>query len=339
MKQKKPFSVLPPLRETKDRVIIESIPRMEWGKHRDTSFVRSAQLTLNALGGNYSYEFLMGICGAAFRLHFHPDWCPSAADVTTGFDVSKVLFRSLAYKCKLHTIDDQSFDDIKELYEEIIDQINRGIPIVAINLKEIPVWGVITGYLKNRPGILCRTYFDESAQYSLAEHAPWLSFFIEDKRKSLESQELFQNSLAIAVELARTSSFEQYFGGFNAFEMWINELNRHSLLIRYGAFEEHEVNLTLLYNLLDARRAAVTYLEEMNNKHPLQRGKMIIANYSKVLGLLDELANSELPPYDAGKEKWTPKIIGQQVDVLSQIKDLEKESIAWMEEELKTFVY
>ena len=170
----------------KDRVVIDNIPPLEWGKSTDTSFIRSAQLTLNALGENYTYEFLMGICGAAFRFHFNPDWCPSAADVTTGFDLSKVLFKSLGYDCSLHDIDDSSMEDIQALYKEIIEQINRGIPIVAINLKEIPEWGIITGYLKNRPGIVCRTYFDESPQYSLAEHAPWLSFFIGDKGDPLE---------------------------------------------------------------------------------------------------------------------------------------------------------
>jgi len=327
------------LAETKDMVFITELPPLEWGKHRDTSFVRSAQLALNALGENYSYDFLMGICGAAFRFHFNADWCPSASDVTTGFDVSKVLFKSLAYDCRLHAIDDQSFDDIKVLYKELIEQINRGIPIVAINLKEIPVWGVITGYLKKQPGILCRTYFDEGSRYSLAEHAPWLSFFIGKKGSSLESHVLYKNSLVIAVELATTSSFEKYNSGFTAFEKWMDELKRHSKLLKAGAFEEHEVNLTMVYNLLDARRAAHEYLVLMNNRHPIQRGKMIKDNYRKELSLLEDLVNTVLPSYDTGQKEWTSDIISKQVDVLRQILDLEKESISWMEEELKTFVY
>jgi hypothetical protein len=98
--------------EKEDKVFINNIPRLEWGKNTDNSFIRSAQLAFNALGEKYSYEFLMGISGAAFRLHFHPDWCPSAADSTTGFDVSKVLFKSLGYASELYSIDDNSFKDI-----------------------------------------------------------------------------------------------------------------------------------------------------------------------------------------------------------------------------------
>ena len=93
---------------------------------------------LNAIGENYSYDFLMGISGAAFRLHFHPDWRPSSADATTGFDVSRVRFNSLGYQCELYKIDDNNFDDIKSLYRKIIEQINLGIPIIAINLKVCP---------------------------------------------------------------------------------------------------------------------------------------------------------------------------------------------------------
>jgi len=183
--------------ETKDKIFINKFPRLKWGEHTENSFIRSAQLSLNALGDNYSYEFLMGISGAAFRLHFHPDWCPSSADSTTGFDVSRILFKSLGYKSELHSIDDNSLSDIRSLYQKIVTQINLGIPIIAINLKVCPEWGIITGYLRNKPGILCRTYFDETENYSLAKRAPRLTFFIEKRGKPLDDETLFRNSLKI----------------------------------------------------------------------------------------------------------------------------------------------
>ena len=121
------------VKELEDKVFIENIPRLEWGKNTDNSFVRSAQLILNSLGENYSYDFLMSISGAAFRLHIHPDFCPSSSDYTTGFDVSKVLYKSLGYNFELYKIDDNNFEEIKTLYQKIISQVNDGKPIVAIN--------------------------------------------------------------------------------------------------------------------------------------------------------------------------------------------------------------
>jgi len=154
------------------RVLIEGVAPLQWGKGMDTSFIRSCQVALNAMGEHLSYDYLMGISGAAFRFHFHPEWCPSAADVTTGFSVAPVMFESLGYRYELHRIDDSSFLDIRDLYQRIITQVDSGMPVVAINLRVCPEWGVITGYLKGQPGILCRTCFDESDTYSLAEHAP-----------------------------------------------------------------------------------------------------------------------------------------------------------------------
>jgi len=203
------------IKENKESIFIPNIPRLEWGKNTDISFVKSAQLAFNAIGEKFSYEYLMGISGAAFRFHFNTDWCPSAGDATTGFDVSNVLFKSLGHECELYKIDDNSFNDIRALYQKIITQINLGIPIIAINLKVCPEWGIITGYLKNQPGILCRTYFDESDEYSLAEHAPWLSFFIGEKGRPLDEDKLFKNSLKIAVLLAKTEKFGDYLSGFH----------------------------------------------------------------------------------------------------------------------------
>jgi len=318
--------------ETEDKVFIDKIPRLKWAENRDNSFIRSAQLTLNALGENYSYEFLMGISGAAFRLHFHPDWCPSSADSTTGFDVSRVLFKSLGYKSELCSIDHNSFDDIKTLYKQIITQINLGIPIVAINLMSHTEWGIITGNLKNKPGILCRTYFDKTDDYSLAERAPWLSFFIGEKGKPLDEDELFKNSLKIAVQLAKTDKFEIYKSGFSAFRKWIEELKKQSESIKTFVFKEYEINLTIFNYLLDSRKAALEYLTSMNDK--MKRGDLIINNYKKEVELLKETQKNILPSFNAKAHSWTVDIINKQVDVLTRVLKIEKNTINLFEEEL-----
>jgi hypothetical protein len=321
--------------ETKDKVFIENIPRLEWGRNTDNSFVRSVQLSLNALGENYTYEFLMGISGSAFRLHFNPDWCPSSADSTTGFDVSKILFKSLAYKCELHSIDDNKFNDIKSLYQKIITQINLGIPIIAINLKVCPEWGIITGYLKNKPGILCRTYFDKTDEYTLAERAPWLTFFIGEKGESLDKNTLFKNSLKIAVQLAKTNEFGDYKSGFSAFEKWIEELKKQSVSIKTKKFKEYEVNLTIFNYLTDARQAAVKYLASMNKDNKIKRGDLILDNYKKEVDILKDTQKNILPSFDSKPKNWTEEIINKQIDILTQVLSIEKETIELIEEELE----
>ena len=318
--------------EQKDKVFIDNIPPLRWHENTDNCFIRSSQLTLNALGENYSYDFLMGISGAAFRLHFHPDWCPSSADSTTGFDVSRILFKSLGYKSVFHRINDNSFDDIKALYQKIIKEINFGRPIIAINLKACTEWGIITGYLKNKPGILCRTYFDETDEYSLADRAPWLTFFIEKNDKPKSADALFKNSLEIAIQLAKTETFEEYTSGFGAFTKWIDELKKYTDSSKSKIFDKGEVNLTIYEYLIDSRRAAMKYLLSMNSK--LKNGELIIKNYKNEVELLVDNKTKILPSYDAKSTDWTKEIINQQIKTLTQVLNIEKENIGLFKKEL-----
>ncbi len=308
---------------------------MRWGQNTENSFIRSAQLTLNALGESFTYPFAMGISGAAFRFHFQSDWCPSASDATTGFDVSKILFNALGYKTELMKINDESITEIQKLYKKIVEQINRGYPIIANNLKVCPEWGIITGYVKTKPGIICRTYFDEGEQYSLAEHAPWLSYFIlEKERESLDTKTLFHNSLEIAVKLTKTSYFGEYASGLKAFQIWIDQISKY--IQHDKAFDQIQVNLSLINILMDARISAINYLGEMVNKFPINNGLTIINNYLKELQLLEELHTDILPGVDEHQSAWTSDILTRQIHILKGVMKLESENVELLQEALNS---
>jgi len=77
----------------------------------------------------------------------------------------------------------------------------------------------------------------------------------------------------------------------------------------------------------------------MNKSQTINSGEKIIDNYRKEVRLLEDLVRKVLPSYDSGQKEWTSDIISKQVNTLSQLLSLEKESIGLIEEELKTFVY
>ena len=323
--------MIPPPIKSDERVFIDKIPRMEWGKNTENSFVRSAQLTIKAIEKVFSYPYLMGISGAAFKFQFHLDWCPSTADATTGFDVSGNLFKSAGFKAELLKIDDSKFSDIQKLYKKIIEHIDQGIPIIAINLKTCPEWGIITGYIKNKPGIICRTYFDEGEEYSMAEHAPWLSYFITGKNEMMDREAIFKNSIETAILLAKTVSFENYKSGFSAFESWINQLKSYSASKK--SFEPYEINLTMLYVLADARLAAFKYLEDIANRFRLQHSHTVINNYQKEHSLLKKLIG-KLPDFDDTVSAWNSEIINEQINVIEKALQIEQETIELLEDSL-----
>jgi hypothetical protein len=314
--------------ETGDRVFIDHIPPMKYGEQMDNTFVRSMQLSLNALGENLNYDYLMGVSGAAFRLHFDPKWCPSSVDATVGFDVSREIFVSLGYKLRFIKINPNSFSDIKSLYKKIKFQIDSGRPIVAINLMGNMDWGIITGYLKNEPGILCRTFYDETKEYSLAIRAPWLNFFIREKKNGMASDELFINSLKIALRLANTRKFEEYYNGFAAYEIWIRRLKSAVKSFNQKDLAQvMEIHFIIQNALLDSRRSAVKYLSAEKAAEKLQKGEQIVENYREIVQLL-ESSNTNLGQYGSlTREKQMETIIHDQANTLSKVYDLEKQNI------------
>jgi hypothetical protein len=286
-----------PVIESEERVFIEGIPRLAWGKGADCSFVRSAQLALNALGDTCSYAFLMGISGAAFRLHFHPDWCPSMGDATTGFDVSRVLFPSLGYRAELVSINDKSFEEIRSL---------------------------------------CRTYFDKAEEYSLADHAPWLSFFIMGKGTALPEEELYRNSFRIAVQQWETERFGKYLSGEHAYLTWIGDLEKASHAAGKAGFPHHEANLTLFRVLADSRRAARRYMEEAAAFLGLKERDAILARYDALNGLLSHTLEETLPGFGEGLEAWTSAILSEQARVLEEVMETERKIIGILNNEWNT---
>jgi hypothetical protein len=145
---------------------------------------------------------------------------------------------------------------------------------------------------------------------------------------------LFKNSLRIAVELAKTTAFEEYRSGFSAFENWIEALTVHAASVETNTFTEHEVHLTILNYLVDARHAAIGYLNILNEQIGLNHSDMIIGNFRKEVDLLQDTWKKILPDYDKASKFWTKDILNKQIDVLSQVLSLEKESIEIIEEQL-----
>jgi hypothetical protein len=318
--------------DEEDRVFLKGIPRLEWGKGMETSFIRSVQVALNALGETYSYDFLMGISGAIFRIHVHPEWCPSAVDMTTGFDLSRDLFSSLGYHGELVVIDDNNPEEIRSLYRRIREQIDRGIPIVAINLKTCPEWGIITGYLKRRPGILCRTFFDEGDRYSLAEHAPWLSFFISKSGNPVERKVLVRRSLERGILLWESDRFGDYYSGRSAFEFWIKALRDYINRGNSQPFPHAEENRIYFNFLTDSRAAAYRFFQTLEGETDIRSVDRIITKYGEETALLTNAMETLLPPFHADPGLWTPELLEKQSMVLEDALAIETDIQSFFQE-------
>jgi len=244
-------------------VVVPNVELLQWGQGMDNTFMGALTVALRALGEDITYEYLMGVSGAAFKFHFHlPQWCPSSADATCGFDCTQPALEALGYSYR-SLFAEAGSPEAEQLRAAVVESIDRGTPVVAIDLIEVPDWGVITGYRGSGSEFLCRTYYDESAEYSLAKKQPWGLVIIDAKGERPARRDSVANSLQIAVGLAHTESFGDYASGFAAFERWIADLENESLFTQSEAssgYTRELVNAWVFYSLLHSRRVAADYL-------------------------------------------------------------------------------
>lgn len=323
------------------RKVLEGVEKLRWGQGRECTFIGALTVAMRAIGEEVTYDYLMGVSGAAFRLQFHqPNWDNSSADVLSGFDHAVSALEALGYSADWHRADEDELESVEKTREAIIRSIDKGYPVVAQNLLVAMDWGIITGYQEGGKEFLGRTYWDQKEGYSQAENWPWCVLIFGEKGKPLDRRESLLRSLEIAVELATTERFGNYTSGFAAYEQWSEDL------IDDSKFEKKQLrgmaccNGWCYFSLEDARRAAARYLrdsaEELDTGSAIHLSKTADL-YEDVLAKLEE---GRKYVFDLGRwengEPWTQEIRQAQSAVLKEALALERKAIDELKAVLKT---
>lgn len=248
--------------------MLENINVLKFENGMDCTWGGAMTTALNHMGENYSYEQIMGISGACYRLSFCDIWDWSATDALVSYDYSSVLFNSLGYEAVWASRLNKS--EREKERERIVDDILNNKPVLAINLRIAPEWGVITGYKEDGKRLYCRTYFDEEylndkEDYLESDFWPFLIQHFGEKKEGLSDIERLRSSLETMVNSFNAPCERGYYQGREGYEHWILGLSNDEL---WNSSKEEEVerrlqvNDALLLNLIDARRCAGTYLKE-----------------------------------------------------------------------------
>lgn len=255
---------------TSDAVIIDGIGKLDWGTGMDNSFLGALYRIDEKFGTNVSYSDLVGLSGYGFRLHFFDGWCPSSPDATCGRDLGSEILTKLGYSFDAYILGRADTGEElleisrneNELRELIVESIDNGWPVIAIDLIEVPEWGIVTGYQNGGKDLFCRTYFDKTEGYEIAKKTPWVLYVIKGK-KNLDLTTEYRNSLSLAKELYDTGKFGNYFSGPTAIKAWIEALEDEGSMGSYVEQELDEVHLAnwwTFYSLTSAREKAAGFL-------------------------------------------------------------------------------
>lgn len=340
--------------------ILPDIMRLGWNEGRECPWGGALYVALRTMGESYSYEQIMGMSGACYRVCFVDIWDWSCTDALVSYDYATPLYNAIGYEPVWANRLDKG--QRKAERTAIMKDIQNGKPVLAINLRIAPEWGVITGYLNNGNEFLCRTYFDgevfddfekegferpELKKITFEEHGGYLvndfwpfliTHFGERKEKpsELDTLKASLKKLSDSFEADRCGG---YYQGKQAYEAWIKGLSdeaqfdvkndRDNVCRRLG------VNESMMFNLIDARRAAEKYLRESIHLLPEEKQPVILRiadNYKMIHETVSAFRDKVMFCYESSMTEGkingvsTPELRMEQVRILEKVMELETEN-------------
>lgn len=235
--------------------LIPNVPSLKWADGMCT-FIGSLNLCLNYLGEKVTYQYLMGVSGAAFATRFNRDWSASSTDAAMNDDHPKAAMQAVGYSYTWATTGDP---------QVVTTSIDRGVPVVAMSLAGKNDWGVIVGYERLGETWLGRTYYDRSTSYYRTDKLPWSALILGRKGTTPPMAQTARDSIKLAIEFARGErklKDPKYAVGFDAYGAWIEALQSKKCQSLAGVDLEQtaSINAWMFNSLIDARFAGVTYL-------------------------------------------------------------------------------
>jgi len=326
-----------------DAVIIEGLGKLDWGIGMENSFLGCVTLLEKNFGNNLSYSDLVGLSAYGFRTHFYGNYCPSSPDATVGRDVGAELLKTLGYEFDYIFLEDvletdseyQGFNKT-DMLKKIMESIDKGFPVIGIDLIEVPEWGLITGYQNNGQDLFCRTYYDRTRGYDKVQKFPWVIILIKDKKRA-DLYTAYDAALTLAKEMYETEYYGDYFSGIRAYEEWIKILADDEFYTNLDVDnfnEAFQANWWIMYSLKEAKFNAVKFLK--NNKAKFLNHRDIIIElveiYQKEVELLKAYVEKMPSPNKGNRvEDWQPQHRNEQREILILLLELEKKVLSLLQ--------
>jgi hypothetical protein len=250
-----------------DAKLIAGVPNLSWNEMN--SFMGALQAVGHKIGDHSGYAILSGVSGAAFRTQFFDTWCPSSPDPTCGYNAGEAVLKARGLDATwLHVSSDGK--NKPQILAAIRKSIDAGMPVLAIDLIEVPEWGIIIGYQKNGEELLCRTYFDKHKFYEVAQKFPFAVAILKREGKVPDEGASIKQGFGIVAENLATEKYGEYFSGLAAFDKWMARLRDDDFTKLDSAklSEVVQANYWTFQRLIADRKTGIEYLDIVAQKMP-----------------------------------------------------------------------
>jgi RNA polymerase sigma-70 factor (ECF subfamily) len=318
------------------RKVLENVPKLAWGTNRECTYLGALEAALAITDHPYSYTDMMGWSGMAFRARWYATeeprrWCPSSA-VAEMPEAMIATEKATGWPVPVDFLRQDDPAGVARITERIVASIDAGKPVLAYE-PHLNV-DVVYGYEDAGKVLLLRDYYKPDEP--LALHPSKLGFlimFLGEHYDGLSRREALLESLRIAV---RNWERERYSEGPG--EYWYGRAALARMaedLANAHAFTEEE-RCALCQpawftfdTLVDARRAAVTFLRENAAllgeaaASALRAAAAIYEQEDRVLR-----AGLESVPFSLDASKWTAEMQQRGAEALNQAREMEEQAIA-----------
>ena len=341
---------------------IPDVPTLPmFGSGWECSWAAALTAALQVMGVKTTYEQVMGVSGACYRLAFcSPGWDYSSVDGLVAYDYSTPGYKAFGYREERYGHIEKA--DRAAHRERIMKEIRSHMPVLGINLRVAPEWGVICGYKENGDELFCRTKYDKPTidndpqfmagrpefkrewlgpyDYIQVDNWPFLISYFANKFVPPSDRENLISSLKVFIDCSKQENNGGYRIGFSAYEIWQKDLldddwyenNDDEQLAR-----RFSVNQFCSLALYDARKSALTYLKNNISLLPekadsmnriVELFKVIVEKAEQMQKMLD---SGEYLEGARARAFWTKKMRREQSELLSKMLEAEREAVGIVE--------
>ncbi len=322
----------------------------------DLTLVGALMSLLEFMGEEVSKDYVMGVSGGAFKLLWHPQWCPSSGDLATlGEEPIRRAFQAIGRDYEIVMRAEGGAQDA-ELRQRLMESINRGRPVLAFGVVG-PETCVVAGYEEEGTVALGHSYFHDGSQGYFRKGNWWEEagpsdevgefahgcggiVTVGEKVKIPSPSDILRATLDWAVELIRVPERDGYVSGLAAYDEWAAALQRDE---DFPAGDLEALDFKCLVNanvltcvLREARASAAGFLRDVAREGVPGRDELMAAavayqEEADIVTSAEEIAPYTWHPEDRRLQLADPDLRARLAGLVLQAKEKDAQALAHLE--------
>ncbi len=320
------------LNKTEEQTRLEKVASLRWDKWGNSVIGAITAILAAAHNKDYTYEYLMGISGCAFRLQVHSGTlCASSPHADCGYSCTNDIFELLPFSIHEYKLAKKSEAYCETARQAVVASINQGYAVLA----DAEESGLVIGYTNDHK-LIFRSFWDSNDTVSDYHTWPWGFRIISPLNKVIDYKELRRHALKKISTLARAELVNDYYCGLAAYDKWVDLLLDVSENAEEAVMHNMLLSNAWIYNsLVDARQAGQKFLHEILPLCQAANQELLgkcIENYQKMSELLTENRSCVVYPWEMEGISWGIDTRLQQIEVIKKCKFYEQEIVKYIDQ-------